>query len=154
MLHDFALLESQHIGSGTRIWAHTHILPGARIGKDGNICDQTFIENDVVIGDRVTIKSGVHIWDGVHIEDDVFIGPGVTFTNDLFPRSRQYPEKFMAIHICRRASIGANATLLPGITIGENAMVGAVVTKDVPPNAAVYGNPARIHRYVGENDVE
>jgi len=156
MLHDLALLESQNIGFGTRIWAHAHILPGARIGKGCNICDQTFIENDVVIGDRVTVKSGVHIWDGVRIEDDVFIGPGVTFTNDLFPRSRQYPEKFMTIQICRRASIGANATLLPGITIGENAMVGAgaVVTKDVPPNAVVYGNPARIHRYIGKIDVE
>ena len=156
MLHDFALLESQHIGAGTRIWAHAHILQGARIGTNCNICDQTFIENDVVIGDRVTVKSGVHIWDGVYIEDDVFIGPGVSFTNDRFPRSRQYPEALMAIRICRKASIGANATLLPGITIGENAMVGAgaVVTKDVPPNAVVYGNPARIHRYVGENDVE
>ena len=146
MVHHSALLESSHIGPGTRIWAHAHILPGARIGADCNICDQTFIENDVVIGDRVTVKSGVHIWDGARIEDDVFIGPSVAFTNDRYPRSKQYPELFLKIVIQKGASIGANATLLPGITIGKNAMVGAgaVVTKDIPANAIAAGNPARI----------
>jgi len=146
MVHNSALLESCHVGAGTRIWAHTHVLPGAHIGADCNICDQTFIENDVVIGDRVTVKSGVHIWNGARIEDDVFIGPSVAFTNDRYPRSKQYPETFLRIVIQKGASIGANATLLPGITIGENAMVGAgaVVTKDVPANAIVAGNPARI----------
>jgi acetyltransferase-like isoleucine patch superfamily enzyme len=148
MVHDSALLESDNVGEGTRIWAHTHILPGARIGADCNICDQTFIENDVIIGDRVTVKSGVHIWDGARIEDDVFIGPNVAFTNDRYPRSKQYPKTFLNIVIQKGASIGANATLLPGITIGENAMVGAgaIVTKDVPPNALVVGSPARIVR--------
>jgi acetyltransferase-like isoleucine patch superfamily enzyme len=148
MVHDFALLESENIGRGTRIWAHTHILPGAHIGEECNICDQVFIENDVVIGDRVTVKSGVHIWDGVRIEDDVFIGPNVAFTNDRFPRSKHYPEKFLNTIIRKGASIGANATLLPGITIGENSMIGAgaVVTKDVPANAIVVGNPGRIVR--------
>ena len=107
MLHDFALLESDNIGAGTRIWAHAHILPGARIGTDCNICDQTFIENDVVIGNRVTVKSGVHIWDGVRIEDDVFIGPSVAFTNDRYPRSKQHPESFIKIVIQKGASIGA-----------------------------------------------
>jgi acetyltransferase-like isoleucine patch superfamily enzyme len=146
MVHDSALLESRNIGAGTRIWAHTHILPGAQIGADCNICDQTFIENDVIIGDRVTVKSGVHIWDGARIEDDVFIGPGVAFTNDRYPRSKQYPETFLKIMIQKGASIGANATLLPGVTIGENAMVGAgaVVTRDVPDRAIVAGNPAHI----------
>lgn len=150
MIHDYALVETERIGSGTRIWANAHILPGAIIGSDCNICDQTFIENDVIIGDRVTIKCGVQIWDGARIEDDVFIGPNVTFTNDPFPRSKHYPKHFAEIRIKNGASIGANATLLPGVTIGENAMVaaGAVVTGDVPDNALVQGNPACFVRYI------
>jgi acetyltransferase-like isoleucine patch superfamily enzyme/dTDP-4-dehydrorhamnose 3,5-epimerase-like enzyme len=149
--HEKALVESPHIGDGTRIWAFAHILPGARIGRDCNICDHTFIENDVVVGDRVTIKSGVQLWDGVTLEDDVFVGPNATFTNDRFPRSRRPPEKFLRTVIRRGASIGANATVLPGITVGENAMVGAgaVITKDAPPNAILTGNPARITGYAG-----
>jgi acetyltransferase-like isoleucine patch superfamily enzyme len=97
----------------------------------------------------VTIKCGVQLWDGLRVADDVFIGPNATFTNDLFPRSKQYPEKFLPTHIKAGASIGANATILAGVTIGEKAMVGAgaVVTKDVPPRAVVVGNPARIVRY-------
>ncbi|MEO0248197.1 MAG: acyltransferase [candidate division WOR-3 bacterium] len=143
-------MESENIGCGTRIWAHTHILPGARIGEDCNICDQVFIENDVVIGNRVTVKSGVHIWDGVRIADDVFVGPNVAFTNDRFPRSKRYPDRFATTVIRRGASIGANATLLPGINIGENAMIGAgsVVTMDVPAGSVVVGNPARVIRYL------
>ncbi len=150
--HSNALVETEHIGEGTRVWAFAHILPGAVIGKDCNICDQTFIENDVVLGDRVTIKCGVQLWNGITIEDDVFVGPNATFTNDPFPRSKQYMDKPARIVVKRGASIGANATLLPGITIGRNAMIGAgaVVTKDVPPNAVVVGNPARIKGYVSE----
>jgi acetyltransferase-like isoleucine patch superfamily enzyme len=107
------------------------------------------IENDVIIGNRVTIKCGVQLWDGVHVVNDVFIGPNATFTNDLFPRSKKYPESFLQTHIQSGASIGANATILAGVTIGEKAMVGAgaVVTKDVPAYAIVVGNPARIIRY-------
>ena len=148
--HPEALVETDQIGEGTRIWAFSHVLPGAVIGSYCNICDHVFIENDVVIGDRVTIKCGVQIWDGIRISDDVFIGPNATFTNDLFPRSRQYPEKFSQTIIQKGASIGANATVLAGNTIGTNAMIGAgaVVTKDVPPNAIVVGNPARITGYV------
>jgi acetyltransferase-like isoleucine patch superfamily enzyme/dTDP-4-dehydrorhamnose 3,5-epimerase-like enzyme len=148
-IHPNAIVESETIGAGTRIWAFVHILPGAVIGKDANICDHVFIENDVRVGDRVTVKCGVQIWDGVRIEDDVFIGPNATFTNDLYPRSKQYPEKFLQTTIRKGASIGANATILPGLTIGRNAMVGAgaVVTMDVPPNAIVVGNPARIKGY-------
>lgn len=148
--HNNALVESNNIGDNTRVWAFTHILPEARIGSDCNICDHVFIENDVVIGNRVTIKCGVQVWDGLRIADDVFIGPNATFTNDLFPRSKQYPDKFSQTIIQQGASIGANATILAGNSIGKNAMIGAgaVVTKDVPPNAIVVGNPARISGYV------
>ncbi len=152
-IHEKAIVENNvTIGSGTKIWAFSHVLPNAKIGKDCNICDHVFIESDVTIGDRVTIKCGVQVWDGLEIEDDVFIGPNVTFTNDPFPRSKQYPEKFGATKILRGASIGANATILPNITISENAMIGAgsVVTKDVPPNAIVKGNPAQIVGYANK----
>lgn len=147
-VHTRGINESESVGDGTRIWAFAHVLPGARIGRDCNICDHVFIENDVIVGDRVTIKSGVQLWDGVRIEDDVFIGPAVAFTNDPFPRSRQWLEKHPLTTVRRGASIGANATLLPGITIGARAMVGAgaVVTDDVPPGAVVIGNPARVIR--------
>jgi len=148
--HPQALVEpGAQIGERTRIWAFAHVLSGAKIGTDCNICDHVFIENDVLVGNRVTIKCGVQLWDGLRVEDDVFIGPNATFTNDIFPRSKQYPEKFLPTHIRAGASIGANATILAGVTIGEKAMVGAgaVVTKDVPAFAVVAGNPARIIRY-------
>lgn len=150
--HPQSLVESDQIGSGTRIWAFTHVLPKARLGADCNICDNVFIENDVVLGDRVTVKCGVQIWDGTDIGDDVFIGPNATFTNDPWPRSRSWMEKYPRTVVQQGASIGANATLLPGITVGRGAMIGAgaVVTRDVPPNAVVVGNPARIVRYVSE----
>jgi acetyltransferase-like isoleucine patch superfamily enzyme/dTDP-4-dehydrorhamnose 3,5-epimerase-like enzyme len=149
--HETAIVESPSIGAGTRIWAFVHILPGAVIGAACNICDQTFIENDVRIGDRVTIKCGVQVWDGITLEDDVFVGPNATFSNDPFPRSGQHPERYARTLVKRGASIGANATILPGLTIGEKAMVGAgaVVTHDVPPMAIVAGNPARIVGYDG-----
>ncbi len=153
-VHDRALCESRHIGKGTRVWAFVHILPQARIGLDCNICDGVFIENDVCVGDRVTIKCGVQLWDGITIEDDVFIGPNATFTNDRFPRSKTYPETFLRTVVRRGASIGANATILPGIEIGPGAFVGAgaVATRSVPPNAIVVGNPARIVGYVDADE--
>ncbi len=122
------------------------MLPQAKIGQDCNVCNNVFIENDVVIGDRVTIKCGVQIWDGITVADDVFIGPNVTFTNDAYPRSKMYPDSFERTVVCKGASLGANCTILPGLTIGENAMVGAgaVVTRSVPANATVVGNPAKI----------
>lgn len=152
--HPNALCESEQIGDGTRIWAFAHVLPGARIGRDCNICDHVFVENDVVVGDRVTLKCGVQLWDGMRLEDDVFVGPNATFTNDQFPRSKQYPEAFGQTIVRKGASIGANATILPGITIGSRAMVGAgaVVTRSVPPNAVVVGNPAKIIGYVDTAD--
>ncbi|MGH8596788.1 MAG: acyltransferase, partial [Gammaproteobacteria bacterium] len=148
--HPTAIVESERIGAGTRIWAFVHILPGAEVGTDCNICDHVFIENNARMGDRVTIKSGVQLWNGVTLEDDVFVGANATFTNDNFPRSKQYPENFLRTVVREGASIGANATILANLTIGRRAMVGAgaVVTHDVPPYAIVTGNPARIVGYV------
>lgn len=149
--HSTAIVETGCVGEGTRIWAFAHVLPGAQIGRDCNICDHTFIEGGVVIGDRVTIKCGVQLWDGVRIEDDVFIGPNATFTNDSFPRSKHHPAEYLPTLVKKGASIGANATILPGITIEENVMVGAgtVVTRNVPRDAIVVGNPGQIVSYVG-----
>ncbi|GEM76053.1 acyltransferase [Vibrio sagamiensis] len=148
-IHPLSDVSSSKIGKGTTIWQFSVVLSGAQIGEDCNLCAHTFVENDVVLGDRVTVKNGVYLWDGIVLEDDVFIGPCVAFTNDKFPRSKQYPESFSKIQIQKGASIGANATILPGVTIGQNAMVGAgsVVTKDVPAMAVVIGNPAKIIRY-------
>lgn len=149
--HESALVETSRVGDGTRVWAFAHILGGAVIGRDCNICDHTFIENDVRVGDRVTIKCGVQLWNGVVLENDVFIGPNATFTNDPFPRSGQHDKPISSTVIQEGASIGANATILPGITIGRRALVGAgsVVTRDVPAFSIVAGNPARIKGYVG-----
>lgn len=153
-VHPNGLCDSTRIGNGTRIWAFSHVLSGATIGQDCNICDHVFVENDVTLGNRVTVKCGVQLWDGLRIEDDVFIGPNVTFTNDIFPRSKQYPESFARTVVHAGASIGANATILPGISVGRNAMIGAgaVVTRSVPPNAIVVGNPARITGYVNATE--
>lgn len=150
MIHKLSDVKSNNIGLNTKIWQYCIIFEGAMIGENCNICAHTLIENDVIIGNNVTIKSGVYIWDGVRIEDNVFIGPSVTFTNDIFPRSKQYPEKFLNTIIKKGASIGANATILAGVTLGESCMIGAgsVITKDIPANAVVIGNPARIIRFI------
>jgi acetyltransferase-like isoleucine patch superfamily enzyme len=147
-IHPSSDVQSKQIGEGTRVWQYVVILPGAVIGRDGNICSHCFIENKVIVGDRVTVKCGVQLWDGVTLEDDVFVGPNATFTNDLEPRSRNDAAKLLPTLVKKGASIGANATILPGLTIGEGAMVGAgaVVTKDVPPRTLVVGNPARVVR--------
>ncbi len=146
MIHPLADVQSEKIGKGTRIWQFTVILPGAVIGRDCNFCAQVFVENDVTVGDRVTVKNGVQLWDGITLEDDVFVGPNVTFTNDPFPRSGRRPAAYLRTLVKRGASIGANATILPGIVIGERALVaaGSVVTRDVQPGKLVMGNPARI----------
>ncbi|MEZ9864929.1 acyltransferase [Vibrio breoganii] len=150
MIHPLSDVTSKNIGKGTNIWQFSIVLQGARIGRDCNICAHTFIENDVHINDRVTVKSGVYLWDGITLEDDVFVGPCVSFTNDKYPRSKQYSQLTPRILVKKNASIGANATILPGISIGEKALIGAgaVVTHDVPDNAVVIGNPAKIIRYI------
>jgi len=146
-IHEKAEVQTQAIGDETRVWQYSIILAGAKIGANCNINSHCFIENDVVIGNNVTVKCGVYLWDGIRIEDDVFIGPNATFTNDKYPRSKVYPQEFIRTVIRKKAAIGANATILCGITIGENAMIGAgsVVTKDVPAGELWYGNPAKSH---------
>ena len=150
-IHELADVQTRNIGDGTKIWQFVVILPGARIGENCNICSHCFIENNVVIGNNVTIKNGVQLWDGIRLEDNVFIGPNVTFTNDLLPRSnKQYPDKFLQTIVKKGASIGANATIIAGITIGEYAMIGAgsVVTKSIGNYELWYGNPAKFVGYV------
>ena len=139
MIHQLSDVQSKNIGKDTNIWQFCVVLSGAVIGDNCNICSHVFIENDVKIGNNVTIKCGVQIWDGMIIEDDVFIGANVTFTNDCYPKSRNKNWKLEPVIIKRGASIGANATILPGVTIGENAMVaaGAVVVSDVPANTII-----------------
>ncbi|MDD5157873.1 acyltransferase [Sulfurimonas sp.] len=144
MIHKLSDVQSKNIGENTNIWQFCVILENAIIGNNCNINASVFIENDVVIGDNVTIKSGVQVWDGIILEDNVFVGPNVTFTNDFNPRSKQYPNKFLKTTIKKNASIGANSTIIGGITVAEYAMVGAgsVVTKDVGVQELWYGNPA------------
>jgi len=150
MIHKLSDVQSSTIGINTDIWQFCVILKDAIIGNNCNINANVFIENDVEIGNNVTIKSGVQIWDGIKIEDNVFIGPNVTFTNDFRPRSKQYPTQFLQTLIKKGASLGANSTIVGGITIEEYAMVGAgsVVTKDVRRQELWYGNPAKFKGYV------
>ena len=155
--HPQAIIESgAQIGEKTYVGAWSHILGGARIGTECNLSDHIFVENEVVIGNRVTVKCGVFICDSITMEDDVFVGPCVAFTNNSFPRNKVGSDKCTKIIIRNHAIIGANATLLPGITIGQYAMIGAgaVVTKSVPPFAIVKGNPGRIDGYVNADEIQ
>ena len=145
-IHPNSDVQSKQIGEGTRVWQYVVVLPGAVIGRDCNICSHCFIENKVIVGDRVTVKCGVQLWDGITLEDDVIVGPNATFTNDLYPRSGNRNYVMVQTVVRKGASIGANATILPGVTLGPGAMVGAgsVVTKDVPAGVTVAGNPAKV----------
>ena len=150
MIHKLADVQTINIGENTNIWQFCVVLKDARIGNNCNINAQVLIENDVIIGNNVTVKSGVQIWDGINLEDNVFIGPNVTFTNDFLPRSKQYPKDFLKTTIKKFASIGANSTIVGGITINEYAMIGAgsVVTKNVGIQELWHGNPALHRGYV------
>ena len=141
MIHTLSDVQTTNIGEGTTIWQFCVVLPGARIGANCNICSHCFIENDVVLGNNVTVKSGVQLWDGITLEDDVFVGPNVTFCNDRYPKSRNKDWKLEGVLVRKGASIGANATILPGVVIGANALIGAgaLVTRDVPDNMIVKG---------------
>ena len=154
MIHPLSDVKSTNIGDNTNIWQFCVVFPEAKIGTDCNICANVLIENEVVIGNNVTVKSGVQLWDGVTLEDNVFVGPNVTFTNDLFPRSKNPDWKLSKTVVKKGASIGANATILCGITIGENAMIGAgsVVTKDVPAGEIWVGNPAKFLRKIQQKN--
>ncbi len=149
-VHEKAWCESKNIGKSTRIWAFSHVMKGAVIGSGCNIGEHCFIENKVVLGNDVTVKNGISVWDGVTVEDGVFLGPHMVFTNDLKPRSKAHDYKLAETLVRKGATVGANSTILGGITIGSYSMIGAgsVVTKDVPDHALVYGNPAKRRGWV------
>jgi acetyltransferase-like isoleucine patch superfamily enzyme len=146
-VHPQGLCESDDVGPGTRIWAFAHVMAGAVVGAGCNICDHVFVEAGARVGNRVTVKNAVLIWDRVVIEDDVFLGPNVTFTNDLRPRARikRARNELLDTRVRQGATIGANATIVCGVDIGEHGFVaaGAVVTKDVPAHGLIVGNPGR-----------
>ena len=155
MIHSLADVQTIKIGHSTDVWQFSVILAGAVIGENCNVNCHTFIENNVVVGNNVTIKAGVFLWDGIRVEDNVFIGPNVTFTNDKVPKSKQYPNEFQKTVIERNASIGANATILGGIEIGQFALVGAssLVTKNVPPFTIWFGSPAVHKGYITKDGI-
>ena len=153
MIHPLAVVKSTTIGENTKIWQYSIILEGAIIGDHCNINCHTLIESKAIIGDRVTIKPGVYIWDGITIENDVMVGPNATFTNDKWPKSKNINYQLLETHVKQGASIGANATIICGITIGAYALIaaGAVVTKNVTDRALMVGNPARIAGWMNED---
>jgi UDP-2-acetamido-3-amino-2,3-dideoxy-glucuronate N-acetyltransferase len=151
-VHESSIIDQgAEIGSGTKIWHFCHVMPGAHIGQDCNIGQNVFIGANTQIGNRVKIQNNVSVYSGVMLEDDVFLGPSMVFTNVINPRSQvNRRDEFQATLVKRGATIGANATILCGITLGEYAFVGAgsVVTRDVPAYALVHGNPARLQGWM------
>ena len=148
MIHELAFVECENIGKNTGVWQFCVVLKGAYIGSNCNLNCNVLVEGGAIIGDNVTIKPSVQIWEGVILQNDVFVGPNVTFTNDLFPRSNIKNFDLKPILVKKGASIGANSTVLAGVTIGENAFIGAgsLVTKDIPENEVWIGNPAKFHK--------
>jgi len=151
-VHPNALVESDDIGNKTRIWAFAHVLKNVTIGEDCNLCDYVFVESGVKIGSRVTIKNGISLWEGLEIEDDVFLGPNAAFTNDMFPRSKRHSGSYLKTLLKKGTSVGANATVLCGITLGKYCLIGAgsVVTRSVPDFALVTGNPAKFRYWIAK----
>jgi len=156
--HETAIIESQDIGEGTKIWAFTHISKNAKIGKNCNIGEGVYIGCGVTIGDNVKIQNHSLLYEGVTIEDDVFIGPNVITTNDIFPRasSGDWSHKFRKTLFKKGCSVGANSTIVCGIEIGTQAMIGAgsVVTKSVSDETLVYGNPAKPRKKVSDTNYD
>lgn len=150
MIHPLSDCQNKNVPESSNIWQYCVVLPGAQIGENVNICSHCFIENDVKIGNNVTIKCGVQVWDGIELEDNVMIGSNVTFTNDMYPHAKNKDWKLLRTKVCKGATVGAGATLLPGITIGERAFIaaGSVVTKDVPAGELWMGNPAKFYKKV------
>lgn len=154
-IHETAKVdEGARIGGGTKIWHFSHLMPACRIGEGCTIGQNVFIDNNVIIGNSVKIQNNVSVYDGVTIEDDVFIGPSVVFTNVINPRSFiERKKEFRKTVVKRGASLGANATIVCGIEIGEYAMIGAgaVVTTSIPAHALMIGNPAQQKGWVSES---
>jgi UDP-2-acetamido-3-amino-2,3-dideoxy-glucuronate N-acetyltransferase len=145
------------IGEGTKIWHFSHVMPGARIGRRCNIGQNVVIAPDVIVGDNVKIQNNVSVYTGVTLEDDVFCGPSMVFTNVINPRSEiSRKDEYRPTLVRRGATLGANATIVCGHTIGHHAFVGAgtVVTRDVPDYALVVGNPGRVVGWMCECGVK
>ena len=154
MIHPLSDCKNKNIPESSNIWQYCVVFPKAQIGENCNICSHCLIENEVKIGNNCTIKCGVQLWDGIELEDNVMIGANTTFTNDLYPRAKNKDWKLLPTKICYGASIGAGSVILPGLTIGSHAMIGAgsVVTKNIPKNTIWAGNPAQMKGYITKDN--